>query len=333
MEKGNYVSGEEVEAFEEEWARYCHAKYSVGVSSCTDALYIILSFYRERGNQIVQTTPLTFWATVEAVERAQMHTTLSDVDEEGCVKFPSVIDQPQGTVYLPVHLYGRPAEVPQKGLVVEDAAHAHGQPLRGSAQAFSFYPTKNLGAMGQAGAIVTNDRDLYQFAKQMRNHGENPRRFEHGYFSGNYRMDEVQAAILRVKLPHLAAWNIRRRIVADIYRGELQNLPFLKLPGDHPQHTYHIFGMNVIDPHKKFTRDGLFKFLATKGIQAGLRYPIPIHLQPAFASEYFLYHKGDFPHAEAFAEGIINLPVHEMMSEEDAHYIASEVRAWIESRA
>ena len=314
--------GPEVEAFEKEWAEYCGAKYCVGVSSGTDALYLALKAVAK--NQEVLTTPATFFATVQAIIQSENQPTFVDIGDD------YNIDVGEGArskayIRLPVHLYGRPVEIPDPNpyLVIEDSAQAHGLPLRGKMACFSFYPTKNLGAMGQAGAVVTNDVDLANAVREMRTYCERGR-FVHYGTTGNFRMDELQAAILRAKLPHLDGWNKSRRDIAGIYRDYLERLEGVVLPRDHPEHSYHIYAIRVKE------RDDLAKHLERYGIQTSIRYPVPMHLQPTL--KYLGYHKGDFPVAEEWAKTNLSLPMYPELTEKQVEYVAIKIRLWVNSK-
>ena len=332
MERGNYVMGEEVEAFEAEWARFCGAKYCVGVSSGTDAIYLALlalATADQEEPKRVLTTPLTFFATAQAILHAGLTPSFVDVGEDGNIDLPE--GALPGDLVVPVHLYGRPARVERKGgSIVEDAAQAHGIPFNPDARAvcFSFYPSKNLGAYGQAGAVVTNDPEIADLVRLFRTYGERER-FVHYFPTGNHRMDELQAAVLRAKLPHLKEWNETRRWLARAYR--LNGLPGIVTPvavgwpQAHPGHVYHIVAIRVTDPRG---RDSLAALLAENGIQTAVRYPLPLHLQPAL--DYLGYKRGDFPKAEAWAKTNLSLPIYPEMSLEMVEYVCEKVKEWVE---
>jgi len=310
--------GTEVEAFEEEWAEYCKAKYCVGVSSCTDALYLTLKAMGIGGEQVI-TTPATFFATAQAIIASGNFPAFVDIDETG--NLPPM-DFGNHTA-LPVHLYGRPGEWKGKR-VIEDSAQAHGLSLSGLASCYSFYPTKNLGAMGQAGAVVTNDLGLANEIRNLRTYGE-VGRFVHYRLTGNHRMDELQAAILRVKLPFLDGWNLARRAVALMYEVRLESVSdVIHLPKDHPQHNYHIFAIRTKD------RDSLASYLKGEGIQTAVRYPVPMHLQPVL--RHLQYHEGDFPNAEAWAKENLSLPMYPEMSYEQVEYVCEKIKEWVRKR-
>lgn len=324
-EKGNYVMGEEVEAFEEEWARFCGAKYCVGVSSGTDAIYLAalaVSLVDGVPKQVL-TTPFTFFATAQAIIQAGLQPQFVDVGEDGNIDLPE--GALPGDLVVPVHLYGSPAWVKARGgAIIEDAAQAHGVPFNTQARAacFSFYPSKNLGAMGQAGAVVTSDPEIADLVRLFRTYGEKER-FVHYFPSGNHRLDEVQAVVLRAKLPHLKGWTENRRTVARLYRFRLSGLPHIVLPDGNPYHVYHIFAIRVTDPRG---RDSLARFLAENSIQTAVRYPLPLHLQPALA--YLGYKAGDFPNAEMWARENLSLPIWPEMPLDAVEYVCEEVKEW-----
>ena len=338
-ERGNYVMGLELEAFEAEWAAYCDAKYCAGVSSGTDAIYLALQALQELDGPttVVRVPSATFIGTAEPVIRAGCRLELTDVDSHGIMLRPTPrpahAAPTSANIVLPVALYGRPVSWVNEAttsddhdIVITDLAQAHGHQL-GWAMigCFSFYPSKNLGAAGQGGAVVTDDEEIANMVRSLRNHGEGNVRFRHERLSGNYRLDELQAAILRAKLPHLDAWNQRRREIARSYYGRLQGLPGLTMPEDVPGHVYHIFTLRC--PR----RDDLAAFLGERGIQTAVRYPLTLHQQPALA---FLSHKnGDFLNAEAWAAENLSLPIYETMPDEQVEYVAAAVREWAEMQA
>lgn len=332
-EKGNYVMGDEVKAFEEEWAKFCGAKYAVGVSSGTDALYLALLALREimESWKVGENSPdvlipaFTFPGVLEPVFRANFFPRLADVDEEtACLPWQDFGDK----VAMPTALYGQ-AGVWKGKLVIEDLAQAHGCLFSRNTRmaCHSFYPSKNLGAYGQAGAVVTNDLYLADLIQELRTYGERER-FIYHTLSGNYRMDELQAAVLRAKLPHLRDWNEGRWRVARAYNFRLAGLPGIVIPGVVKQpvaqpSVYHIYAVRVTDPRG---RDSLARFLVENGIQTAVRYPMPLHLQPALA--HLGYKKGDFPNAEAWARTNLSLPIWPEMSLEMVEEVAQKVKEW-----
>ena len=327
-ERGNYVMGEEVEAFEAEWAADCQANFCVGVSSGTDAIYLALRALHGDfpTRSLVWAPSATFIGTVEPVIRAGHRLRLTDVDDQAIMAEP---EPGSSDILLPVALYGRPVswveeQVRRGQAVIEDLAQAHGHPLRGTLACFSFYPTKNLGCAGQGGAVVTNDADLAEKIRQLRNHGEGDVRFRHEHLSGNYRLDELQAAILRAKLPHLGYWNYRRRGVARTYIEMLSGLPGITVPQWHEEHVWHIFAL------RSPRRNDLAAFLAERGIQTAVRYPLALHQQPALEKSV---RDSQFPVASAWARENLSLPIFPELEDADVDYVGKAVREWAEMRA
>ncbi len=322
ISKGNFTMGDEVDAFEKEWAEYCQARYCIGVSSGTDALSLAIKVLGLRDLPIM-TTPLTFFSTVEAIIESRNKPVFMDVGYDGNIDVTNVTGVPCS---IPVHLYGNPAVIPsaRSCYVIEDSCQAHGLPLRGDIACFSFFPSKNLGAYGQAGAIVTNNagRKWVGKLRELREHGQRER-FVHYNIGGNYRMDELQAAILRAKLPHLDEWNDQRRMIADSYRQSLSNLPGIILPEDHPQHVYYAFAIRTKE------RDKLAVFLKEAGIETLVRYPVPMHLMPAL--KHLGYKVGDFPMAEERTKTNLSLPIYPEMTDSQVEYVAKRVKAWMSS--
>jgi dTDP-4-amino-4,6-dideoxygalactose transaminase len=323
---GAFTFGEELEAFESEFAAYCGTRQCVGVSDGTNALRIALAAIGVGPGDEVITAALTFVATVEAIAMTGARAVLVDVDPETRCMDPSGLDhalRSRTAAVVPVHLHGLPApmaelraacgEVP----LVEDVAQAHGATVGdrrcgslGSAGAFSFYPTKNLGAMGDAGAIVCDEPDVAATMRSLRHHGaaddDANRHLRPGTTA---RLDNLQAAMLRLKLPRLDAWNEERRAAADHYREALRDLP-LGLPPDDPpgvRQVYHQFAVEVDE------RDRVLAALRSDGIGAGVHYPTPVHLQPGW--RHLGYQAGAFPAAEAAAARVLSLPIFPGISE------------------
>ena len=335
LNKCNFIMGDEVKEFEEELASFCSAKYAVGVSSGTDALLLALKAINIQPGDEVITVPNTFIATTEAITMAGGKIKFVDIDEEtfniDTNKIEPAITN-KARAILPVHLYGQPANMdPIIDLakkynlkVIEDAAQAHGAEYNnkrvgalGNIGIFSFYPGKNLGAYGDAGAVVTNDPDISNKIAMLRNHGRT-KKYEHEYEGYNCRLDTLQAAILRVKLKYINSWNEARRNHASSYRKLLQNTDII-LPTEQKdnKHIYHIFAVRVAD------RDNLLNKLKNEGIGAGIHYPIPLHLQPAY--RYLGYKAGDFPITEKCAREIISLPMYPELDEVKIKKIAEAI--------
>jgi dTDP-4-amino-4,6-dideoxygalactose transaminase len=329
------MSGEEVERFEEEFAAYCSTRHCVAVNSGTSALHLaLLSCGIGPGDEVV-TAANTFIATAEAISYTGATPVFADVDPTTGNLDPKTMEAAitaRTEAVIPVHLYGRPAELgaildiaDRYDLpVIEDACQAHGARHGakrvggfGRAGAFSFYPTKNLGAYGQGGALTTDDDAVARFARRMRDHGRVDG-YEHDAIGFNYRMDGLQGAILRLKLEHLDEWNAQRRRLAAGYRERLRGAR-IDVPIDDGQSecVYHQFVVWVDD------RDGVRRSLAARGVGTSVHYPVPLHLQEAYAP---LGHtSGDFPRAEQACDRAISLPMFPEMSVEQLDHVASAV--------
>lgn len=326
LESGSYVTGKEVEAFEQEFAALCNADYCAGVSSGTDAIYLAL-----RAHDVVYpdspvrtyVPSFTFIATASAVLAAGRKLVLCDV-YQGSAMLKLGERDPRGGIALPVGIFGQRTGIRYTHVrTIADYAQAHGAPLADNiCAAYSFYPTKNLGAIGQAGAVVSDDAEIIQIVKQLRNHGERESiRFEHTFLSGNHRMDELQAAILRAKLPRLKSWNTRRREIASLYhRGFslLETQDLVELPHFN-ESEWHIYPMRVDN------RLAFAEHLRKRGIQTSVRYPVPLHKQPALWDRFEVA-EGGYPNSEAWATTSIDLPIHEMMSDEDVECVIERVK-------
>ena len=303
-----FILGEEVAQFESEFAAYGEARHCVALNSGTSALHLALLAVGVGAGDEVITTPNTFVATAEAIVYAGAKPVFVDIDPATANIDASRVESALTTrtkAIVPVHLYGRPAHLDpllrvareHNLAVIEDACQAHGARYRskrvgsiGHAAAFSFYPTKNLGAYGEAGALVTNNDDIARFARAMRDHGQATRYF-YDHVGYNYRMDGLQGAVLRVKLKRLEELNGRRQRLAALYRRLLADAQ-VDLPRDDPQDecVYHLFVVLAGD------RDGVRAGLEARGVQTATHYPRPLHLQRAFAA--LGYRTGSFPHAE-----------------------------------
>lgn len=327
LDSGAFIGGAEVEAFERELAHAAHCGFAVGTSSGTDALVALLMALGVGHGDEVVTTPLTFFATAGAAARLGARVVFADIDDPTLTLDPNLAlaaCSPCTRAIITVHLYGHPAVVPDAPVpVVEDAAHSVvSVPLRGVAAALSFFPTKNLGALGDAGAVLTNDAHLADRIALLRGQGARPK-YHHLAVGGNFRLDALQAAVLRAKLPHLTEWNARRRAHADRYRAALAatNVPSeLRLSPDHPQHVYHQF---VIRAPR---RDELRRYLADAGIGTEVYYPEPLHLQPCFAE--LGYRPGSLPLAERACAELLALPIHPAMAPQAEEYIVDKISAF-----
>jgi dTDP-4-amino-4,6-dideoxygalactose transaminase len=314
-----YVLGSRVCAFEEAFAAHIGARHCVGVNSGTSALHLALITAGVGAGDEVITVPMTFVATTWAVSYVGATPVMVDVDP---VTYTMDVEQVERKItsrtraILPVHLYGQPADLEplleigrRHGIpVIEDAAQAHGARYRGQGAGtlglsgcFSFYPGKNLGAYGEAGAVVTDDDQIAARLRRLRDHAQG-QRYHHDEIGFNYRMDAFQGAVLGIKLRYLEAWTEARRRLAAAYADRLADLP-LQLPTEAPdrRHVWHLFV--VLHPE----RDRLRRELEALGISTGLHYPVPVHLQKAFA--HLGYRQGDFPVAERIARECMTLPL------------------------
>lgn len=335
IERGDFILGGEVMNFEQAFAAYCGTAFAVGVDSGCSALELSLRAIGVGPGDEVITSANTFIATVGAISATGARPVLCDCDETGC---PSV-EATKGALsrrtraIIPVHLFGRVADMPAiidlarraDVLVVEDAAQAHGARRAGTragafgtAGAFSFYPSKNLGALGDGGMLVTNSEEVAHSVQAMRNYGQLTKN-HHVMTPFNRRLDTIQAAVLLAKLPYLDAWNQRRARIADDYRDRLDGLPLSVPPPEPPgSHVYHLFVIRTAD------RDGLRHSLATAGIQTGIHYPTPVHLQPAF--KHLGYREGQFPNAERLAKTSLSLPMYPELTPASVGRVAGEIR-------
>jgi dTDP-4-amino-4,6-dideoxygalactose transaminase len=333
--QSSFVLGEETEAFEREFAAYCGTKHCVAVNTGTAALHLgLLALEVKPGHEVI-TSPNSFLATAEAISYCGAKPVFVDIDPATANLDPKLIEgaiTAKTRAIVPVHLYGRPAEMgaiaeiaKRHGLcVLEDAAQAHGARYRrrrvgglGDAAAFSFYPPKNLGAYGEAGALTTNDDSVAEFARKARSHGQSAR-YRHDFIGYNYRIHGFQAAVLRIKLRFLDSWTARRREIADEYRTRLADARLESLADDpRDQAVYHQFVVYLEN------RDSVATQLANRGIDTAVHYPTPIHLQPAYRS--LGYRAGSFPHAEQACEHVLSLPLFPTMSEHQTEHVAKSM--------
>ena len=357
-----FVGGPMVEEFEKAFRTFCDAGHCVAVSSGTDALRFALMASGIQPGDVVITVPNTFIATTEAISQAGALPELVDIDEQTynmsvdklqqflekqCTwdKSGKLISQRSGrpvTAVVPVHLYGQMADMDsivrlagKYGLtVIEDACQAHGAEYfskklnrwmkagsMGLAAAFSFYPGKNLGACGEGGAVTTNDATLAGTVKMLRNHGQ-VKKYFHDMEGYNGRLDAIQAGLLHVKLPHLAGWNAQRRDRAAGYNQSLAGNKAVSLPFEPAwsRAVYHLYVIRTND------REGMMNHLKSAGIGTAIHYPIPLHLQKAYAS--LNYREGDFPVTEHIASEIVSLPMFPQLTEEQQSRVVEEILAF-----
>jgi len=337
LDSGRFVLGPEVDAFEREFATYCGVRYAVGVNSGTSALHLALLAAGVGPGDEVITVPLTFVATASAIHYTGARIVFVDVDPKHYTMDPEKLEKaisPRTKAIIPVHLYGQPADMDpimavaeRHGLVViEDACQAHGASDRGRSvgslghmACFSFYPSKNLGACGEGGAVVTDDPDYNRMIRMLRDWGQESK-YRHMLKGFNYRLEELQAAVLRVKLPHLDAWNNWRRLAAEAYADELGRSG-LKIPTERKKtrHVWHLYPLRVRN------RDAVKVRLHGAGVETGIHYPQPVHLTPAFAD--LGYGEGSFPVAEAIAREELSLPMFPGIDREAIAHVARALQS------
>jgi dTDP-4-amino-4,6-dideoxygalactose transaminase len=335
IESGAFTNGPEVDAFERAFADWCGSAHCVGAASGLDALRLVLLAGGIQPGEEVVVPALTFVATLEAVTQAGGRPVLADVSESDYCLDPAAAAAATGArtrFLLPVHLYGQVADVAALERIgpplVEDACQAHGAERAGRragaaglAGAFSFYPAKNLGAFGDAGALVTGDAALADRARALREHGQTAK-YVHAVEGWTARLDTIQAAVLLAKLPLLDAWNAKRREAARLYGEALAGVGDLLLPpvpaGSTP--VWHLYVVRTADP------DGLADFLRTRGIGTGRHYPDPVHLTAAY--RHLGHARGTFPVAERLAEEVLSLPLFPGIAEAQIGAVAEAVAAW-----
>jgi dTDP-4-amino-4,6-dideoxygalactose transaminase len=337
IDSGAFAGGPVVAQFENEFAAFCGSRHAIGVGNGTDALWLaLLACGIGPGDEVI-TVPNTFMATAEAITYTGAKPVFVDVDERSYTINSELLEDartPRTKAVIPVHLFGQVADMDQilsfgrkHGLyVIEDAAQAHGAEYKGRRAGsmgdlgcFSFYPGKNLGAFGEAGAVVTNDDNLQEKIRILRDHGQ-IRKYRHAMVGWNCRMDGIQAAILRIKLRHLDQANQRRRAHARQYDRLFHDLeevgrPFEVASG---QHVYHIYPIRVPE------RDGVMRLLEEKGIGCGIHYPVPIHLQEAYRG--LGYERGSFAISERLCSAFISLPMFPELTEAQVELVAESVR-------
>ena len=320
IESSAFAGGPFVAAFEQDFAAYCDVPYALGVGSGTEALWLsLLACGVGPGDEVI-TVPTTFMATAEAITYCGARPVFVDVDERTYTMSPEALQSVLTTktkAIIPVHLFGQPADMDpivefarEQGLyVIEDACQAHGAEYKGrrvgtlgDTACFSFYPGKNLGAFGEAGAIVTGSAELHEKISILRDHGQ-VRKYFHSVVGWNCRMDGIQGAVLRIKLRYLEAGNQRRRAHAAYYDAALSEVEGIVTPAQtsRVRHVYHVYAIRVSD------REEVMKRLADQGIATGIHYPVPVHLQEAYRS--LGHERGAFPIAERCAAEFVSLPM------------------------
>ena len=339
IDNTSFIMGKEVAQFEEAFAAYCGAKYAVGVSSGTGALFLALLAHDIGPGDEVITTPFTFFATGEAISQVGARPIFVDIDPVTYNIDPALIEAaitPYTRAIMPVHLYGQPAAmdainaIAQKHglIVIEDAAQAHGSRYNdqragtlGDSACFSFYPSKNLGCYGDGGAVVTNDPQVAERVAKLRNHGRMTK-YEHDELGYGHRLDGIQAAILGAKLPHLDDWNAGRRDRAARYAELLADLPVSAprhLPETEP--VYHCYTIRL---DEGYDRDAVVQHLKDNGVGVGVHYPIPLHLQPAY--RFLELEPGAYPVSEKAAHEVLSLPIYAELTDEQQDYVVGALR-------
>jgi dTDP-4-amino-4,6-dideoxygalactose transaminase len=334
----SFIMGEELIKFEEDFASFCNTKYAIGVANGSDALILSLRACGiSKGDEII-TVPHTFIATTEAITHVGGKIVFVDINPKTYTIDVSKIKEKitkKTKAIIPVHLYGQPADMdPIMKLakkynlkVIEDAAQAHGAEYKGKkvgsigdVGCFSFYPAKNLGAYGDAGIVTTNNEEIAKKLRLLRNHGRIIKKYEHEIEGYSSRLDNLQAAILRVKLKYLNKWNNMRRRNAGRYNELLSNVDGIIIPheADYAKHVYHLYVIRVGE------RDMLREELKSNDIATGIHYPISLHLQPAY--NYLGYKRGDFPVAEECSQKILSLPMFAELTDEQIEKIVKWIK-------
>jgi len=331
LESGWYLFGDELKGFESDFARYCGADYGVGVASGTEAVQLALASCGIGQGDEVLTVSNTCVPTVAGIESVGARVVFVDIEPGTYTMDPALIEKcisKKSKAIVVVHLYGQCADMGPiieaargHGLkVIEDCAQAHGAEYKGNkagrmgdVAAFSFYPTKNLGALGDAGMVVTNDRDVAMKAEMLRNYGQKER-YVHLIKGINSRMDELQAAVLGAKLPHLDRWNERRREIADYYIEKLSNLSVvLPIEAAERKHVYHLFVLRVAQ------RENFMAGMLERGVQCAVHYPTPVHLQVAYAQ--YRGQSGRLKVTEAQARELVSLPIYPELTDGEVEHV------------
>ncbi len=338
-EKNAYILGPKVTGFEDAFAKYVGAKHCIALNSGTSALHLAMLCLNVRPGDEVILPAMTFIATAWGALYAGAKPVLVDVDPVTRTLDPTKLEAaitPRTKAIIPVHLYGQPADLNpilaianKRGIpVIEDAAQSHGAKYHGTTvgaigamACFSFYPGKNLGAYGEGGALTTNDDNIAKHARILRDHGQS-QRYHHDEIGYNYRMDGFQGAVLGVKLPHLTEWSNNRRRVAKLYNEKLASVAregLLGIPSE-AGWSHGVFHLYVVLAKK---RDDVRAQLEKAGIQTGLHYPIPLHLQKALGAHQGK--RGDFPESERLGDECISLPMFPELTNADAEYVADQL--------
>jgi len=345
IDSSAFAGGPYVDRFEKEFAAFCQCPYAIGVGNGTDALWFaLLALGVAPGDEVI-TVPHTFIATAEAISFCGAKPVFVDIEEQTYTMDPQLLEGAitrRTKAIIPVHIFGQPADmdailaIAQKhGLpVIEDACQAHGAEYKGKrvgsmglAGCFSFYPGKNLGAFGEAGAVVTHNRELQEKIQTLRDHGQ-AKKYYHSVIGWNGRMDGIQAAVLRVKLKHLEAGNARRRAHAHLYDKLMASIDAIVTPQptSYATHVYHLYAIRVVGQASRLpslNRDTLLKTLTEKGIGCGIHYPISLHLQEAY--RFLCLRPGVFPVAERCMQEFLSLPMYPELTAEQIKRVCREI--------
>ena len=337
-----FIGGKEVERFEKEFAKFCGIKYAISVNSGTDALFLSLKSLGIGSGDEVITTPFTFIATAEAIINCGAKPVFVDINPEtfniNLSKIEKAITKKTKAI-IPIHLFGQMADMTEmikiakkhNLFVIEDAAQAVGAEYKGRKSGtignlgcFSFFPSKNLGAFGDGGMVITNNKKLADKIRLLKNHGSSPKEKYLNLIVGtNSRLDAIQAAILRIKLKHLSRWNRKRVEIAKYYNRNLNKIKDVRIPFT-ASNRNHIFHQYTIRLRSKQARDKLKKHLEKIGIPTGVYYPLPLHLQPAF--KFLGYKKGDFPESKKAAHEVLSLPIYPEIEKEQQEIITKKIK-------
>lgn len=337
-----FILGTPLREFEEAFAHFCNVRHAVGVANGTDALTLALKALGIGPGDEVITAVNTFIATAEAIVHAGATPVFVDCDPHTYnidLRRIETKITPRTKAIIPVHLYGQPADMDpvlaiakkHRLYVIEDAAQAHGTLYKGRkagsighVACFSFYPAKNLGAYGDAGAVVANDDRIALTVRKLRDHG-GVEKYQHDLVGYNSRLDALQAAVLLVKLKYLDNWNRRRQENAQLYNKLLSKIPGIVTPCvlDGATHVYHLYVIRV----EQGSRDELQRYLKERGIETGIHYPRPLHLTPAFS--HLGYQAGDFPVAERYSRQILSVPMYPELTREEIAYVAQEIERFM----
>ena len=337
-----FVGGSLLTDFESRYAIYCATRFAVGTSSGTSALRLALLACGVRAGDEVITVPNTFIATVEAISMTAAKPVLVDIDlKTGNMDVSRVgsVLTPNVKAVIPVHLYGNPCDMAalleavsgRNIMIIEDACQAHGAEYlvsgggarvgsKGLAGCFSFYPTKNLGAFGEGGIVVTDSENVAEKLRMLRDHGQKEKHV-HEIEGSNERLHSLQAAVLGIKLEVLDEWNEERRRIARVYSELLEGLPLeIPQPAADSRPVYHLYAIRSEE------RDSLKSFLASRGVDTAIHYPTPVHLQPAYS--HLGYKRGDFPLAEKWADSVLSLPMFIGLRQDEIEYVADTIRTF-----